>query len=109
MQVGIPKEILTNERRVAAVPDTVSKMVKSGMLVAVEAGAGAGSFINDREFETAGATIAKSAQAVLSTADIVLKVNKPTVGEIDSLKEGAILIGLLQPLANRDMVKRLAN
>jgi NAD(P) transhydrogenase subunit alpha len=109
MQVGIPKEILTNERRVAAVPETVSKMVKGGMLVAVEAGAGAGSFINDREFETAGATIAKSAQAVLSTADIVLKVNKPTVGEIDSLKEGAILIGLLQPLASRDIVKRLAN
>jgi len=109
MQIGIPKEILTNERRVAAVPETVSKMVKSGMLVAVEAGAGSGAFIVDREFETAGATIAKSAQAVLSTADIVLKVNRPTVGEIDSLKEGAILIGLLQPLANRDVVKRLAN
>lgn len=109
MRVGIPKEILTNECRIAAVPETVTKMVKSGMQVVVEAGAGSGSFIDDREFETAGATIGRSAQVVLSTADIVLKVNKPTVEEINQMNEGALLIGLLQPLVSREIVKRLAN
>lgn len=109
MRVGIPKEILTNERRVAAVPETVTKMVKSGMEVVVEAGAGAGAFIIDREFEQAGATIAGNAQAVLSTAEIILKVNKPTVEEISQMNEGTLLIGLLQPLASREIVKRLAD
>jgi len=109
VRVGIPKEILTNERRVAAVPETVTKMVKSGMQVVVEAGAGAGAFIDDREFETAGAAIGRNAQAVLSTAEIILKVNKPTVEEISQMTEGALLIGLLQPLASREIVKRLAN
>ncbi len=109
MLVGIPKETSPNERRVAAVPETVVKMVKSGMQVVVEAGAGSGAFIDDREFEGAGAAIAASAQAVLSAAEIVLKVNKPMVEEIDKMKEGAILIGFLQPLASRDIVKRLAD
>jgi len=108
VQVGIPKETLTNERRVAAVPETVAKMVKIGMHVAVESGAGAGAFVNDKEFEAAGATIATTAQAVLSESDIILKVNKPSLEEIDKIKEGAILISFLQPLAGPEIIKRLA-
>ncbi|MBI5810683.1 MAG: alanine dehydrogenase, partial [Deltaproteobacteria bacterium] len=55
MKVGIPKEILNNETRVAAVPDTVGKMTKGGMEVLVEAGAGEGSFISDNDYSKAGA------------------------------------------------------
>ncbi len=108
MRVGIPKETLPGERRVAAVPDTVSKMTKAGTQVVVEAGAGKEAFIDDKEFEAAGATIASSAQALLSEADVLLKVNRPTTDEIGQMKAGAILVSFLQPLASPEIIKKLA-
>lgn len=108
MRVGVPKETLQGERRISAVPETVSKMTKAGMQVIVEAGAGNAAFISDRELEAAGATIAPSAQALLSEADVLLKVNKPTTDEIGQMKEGAILISFLQPFASPEIIKKLA-
>lgn len=108
MLVGIIKETLEGERRIAAVPETISKMVKSGMEVLVEAGAGNDSFVSDAEFEAAGAKIAPDAASVLSRSDLILKVNKPTVGEINNIKEGAVLISFLQPFASPEIVKALA-
>jgi len=108
VRVGIPKESLPLERRVAATPETVAKIVKTGLQVAVESGAGKGSFIEDREFEAAGATIAPTAQSLFSQSDILLKVNRPTVEEVGLMKEGAVLISFLQPLANPEVIKRLA-
>lgn len=108
MKVGIPKETLLNERRVAAIPDTVTKMIKAGMEVIVETGAGQGSFIEDEDYKTAGAAIGENAQAVLSQADILLKVNRPTTDEINVMKEGAVLIGFLRPLESRDLIRSLA-
>lgn len=108
MLVGIIKETLEGERRIAAVPETISKMVKSGMEVLVEAGAGNDSFVSDAEFEAAGAKIAPDAASVLSRSDLILKVNKPTVGEINNIKEGAVLISFLQPFASPEVVKALA-
>lgn len=107
MRVGIPKE-REGERRIAAVPETAGKMVKSGMEVLVEAGAGAGAGIADREFEAVGAKIGGDARAVFSEADLLLKVNRPTADEVDQMKEGALLIGFLQPFAGPDLIKRLA-
>ncbi len=107
MRVGIPKEILPGERRVAAVPDTVSKMTKAGTQVIVETGAGKEAFIDDKEFEAAGATIAHSAQALLSEADVLLKVNRPSTDEIGQMKPGAILVSFLQPLASPEIIKKL--
>jgi len=106
--VGIIKETLEGERRIAAVPETISKMVKSGMEVLVEAGAGNDSFVSDAEFEAAGAKIAPDAASVLSRSDLILKVNKPTVDEINNIKEGAVLISFLQPFASPEVVKALA-
>jgi NAD(P) transhydrogenase subunit alpha len=108
MKIGIPKEILTGERRVAAVPDTVSKMVKAGLEVLVESGAGVGSFIEDREFEAAGARIAPDARTVLGQADLILKVNRPTAHEADAMREGSLLIGFLQPFAGPEVIRKLA-
>src|ERR1700758_3899735 len=108
MRVGIPKETLSGERRVAAVPETVSRMTKAGTQVVVETGAGRDAFIDDREFEAAGATIAPSAQALLSEADVLLKVNKPTIDEIQQMKSGAVLVAFLQPFASPDVIKKLA-
>ena len=107
MRVGIIKESLEGERRIAAVPETVAKMTKAGTEVLVESGAGSDSFISDGEFETAGARIAPRDE-VLSGSDVIIKVNKPTLEEIDKMKEGAILISFLQPFASPDVIKKLA-
>jgi len=107
MRVGIIKETLENERRIAAVPETVSKMTKAGTGVLVESGAGNDSFISDREFEDAGAGIS-SRDEILSSSDVLLKVNKPTVTEIEKMKEGAIVISFLQPFSSPEEIKKLA-
>jgi len=106
--VGIVKETLEGERRIAAVPETISKMVKSGMEVLVETGAGNESFISDSEFEASGAKIAPDAASVLSRSDLILKVNKPTIEEISNIKEGAVLISFLQPFGSPEVIKALA-
>lgn len=108
MLVGIIKETLEGERRIAAVPETISKMVKSGMEVLVETGAGNESFISDADFEAAGAKIAPGAASVLSQSDLILKVNKPTVEEVNNIKEGAVLISFLQPFSSPEVIKALA-
>ncbi len=107
MRVGIIKETLEGERRIAAVPETVSKMTKAGTEVLVESGAGAGSFISDGEFEAAGARIS-SRDEILSGADVLIKVNKPGPDEIEKMKEGAILISFLQPFSSPEEIKKLA-
>lgn len=109
MKVGILKETAQNERRVAAVPETVSKLVKSGAEVIVESGAGRNSFIDDKEYEAAGAKILPDAKTLLTESDIVLKVNKPTAEEISSMKSGAVFVGFLQAFTSADTVKLLAD
>jgi NAD(P) transhydrogenase subunit alpha len=108
MRVGIIKETLDGERRIAAVPETVSKMTKAGTEVVVESGAGAASFISDSEFEQAGAAVSQSKDEILSTAEVILKVNKPTVAEIEKMKEGAIVVSFLQPFSSPEEIKKLA-
>lgn len=108
MLVGIIKETLEGERRIAAVPETVGKMTKAGMEVLVQSGAGEAAFISDKELEEAGAKIAPDAASVLSQSDLVLKVNKPAVDEIGQMKEGAVLISFLQPFSSPDVIKKLA-
>jgi len=113
MQVVIPKEILSNERRVAATAKSVKKMVKAGMEVMVEAGAGVAAAISDRDFETAGAKIEPQADILLGEADVVLKVQAPMQNtstgkhELDMMKEGATVIGFLQPLKFPEMVNKM--
>lgn len=109
MKIGIIKELSPEERRVAAVPDTVSKMVKTGMEVLVESGAGSASSIEDKEYEQAGAKIFSSVESVLNEADIVLKVQRPNEKEINLLKEETVLIAPLYPIQNPDVVIQLNN
>lgn len=108
MKVGILKETSLHERRVAAVPETVAKMVKAGTEVIVESGAGKNSFIEDKEFEAAGAKIMGDAKALLQEANIVLKVNRPSMDEINGMKEGTVWIGFLNPFSSADIIRQLA-
>jgi H+-translocating NAD(P) transhydrogenase subunit alpha len=114
MKVGIPKEIASNEKRVALVPEAVGTVAKAGTEVLVEVGAGEGAYIPDRAFEKAGATLVPDARALLSQAEVVLKVQAPVLNtalgshEVELMQEGAVLITFLQPQSDPDLVKRLA-
>ena len=106
MKVGVPRETVPGERRVALVPDAVSKLTKAGTEVVVESGAGTGSGHDDEAYRTAGATVADR-DAVFG-ADLVVKVQKPSADEIALLRDGAALIATIQPLTNPDAVRALA-
>ena len=108
MKVGVVKETLPGERRVALVPDTVAKLIAAKLEVAVQTGAGSEAFYSDDGYQKAGATLVPDARAVLSQADAVLKVQPPSLDEVAALKSGAILICFLQPSAHADVVKALA-
>ncbi len=104
MKVSIIKERRAFERRVAASPDSVRRMAGMGLEVLVESGAGEGACFTDAAFAAVGASIVPDAGTALGDADIVLKVQRPLIGEeagsdeLRHLKRGAVLIGLLQPL-----------
>ena len=114
MKISIPKERRPHERRVAATPDVVKRLVGQGFEVVVESGAGEGASFPDDAFRTSGASIAPDAAAALAAGDIVLKVQRPLragEGELDevaAIRRGAVLIGLLQPLQYPDDAKAYA-
>jgi NAD(P) transhydrogenase subunit alpha len=103
--VAVPRETVPGERRVALVPDLVPKLVKAGLEVVVQAGAGEAAGYPDAGYRDRGARLEPE---VLAQADVVLKVRPPTAQEIAALKEGATLIGLLQPHANAATIQALA-
>jgi NAD(P) transhydrogenase subunit alpha len=104
MRVGVPKELAAGERRVALVPETVARLTGGGFEVVVEAGAGAAATFADEAYAEAGASVEPSALG----ADAVVKVRAPTAKEVAKLREGALLIALLQPLTDREGIERLA-
>jgi len=108
MKVGVVRETLPGERRVALVPDAVSKLIAARLEVAVQAGAGSEAFYTDDAYQKAGATLVPDARTVLGQADALLKVQPPSLDEVAALKSGAILIGFLQPSAHAEVVKALA-
>ena len=107
MYVGIPKESDALETRVAATPGSVKEIVKSGLKVNVESGAGIKSFISDDDYVNAGAKIVDSSDELLKNADIILKVLSPSENEIDILKENSIFISLCQTTRELEMVRQV--
>jgi NAD(P) transhydrogenase subunit alpha len=110
MKMGVPRERRPGERRVAASPDTVKRLVGQGVEVLVEAGAGAGSRIADQAFADAGAQLIDDPAELYRQADVMLKVRRPLAadeGELDEmalLRQGQVLVGMLNPYQNRDQV-----
>ncbi|MBP0000294.1 MAG: Re/Si-specific NAD(P)(+) transhydrogenase subunit alpha [Cyanobacteria bacterium SID2] len=108
MKVAVAKEIEVGERRVALVPDVVARLVKQGLEIWVETGAGDGAFFPDSAYEAAGATVIADPNAIWCNSDIVLKVAPPTESEIDRLHDRSTLISFLDPLGNPQRIQRLA-
>jgi NAD(P) transhydrogenase subunit alpha len=114
MNIAVLKETRPGERRVALVPESCKKLIQAGYAVAVEAGAGASAFHPDDDYRGAGAAIAADPAAMVGGADLVLKVNPPTLGadggrnEVGWMRPGAFLLGSLMPLRHLDVVRALA-
>ncbi|WP_087022542.1 Re/Si-specific NAD(P)(+) transhydrogenase subunit alpha [Thaumasiovibrio subtropicus] len=109
MQIGIPKESLAGENRVAATPKTVSQLVKFGFDVAVEKGAGEAASFEDKAFQEAGAQLVSETD--VWSSDIIFKVNAPQAveacNEIDKLQEGATLVSFIWPALNPELMDKL--
>jgi H+-translocating NAD(P) transhydrogenase subunit alpha len=108
MRIAVLSETDAVETRVAATPETIKKYKALGADVAVQAGAGTKAGIPDAEFQAAGASIAANAAEALQGADIVLKVRRPAAGELEGVKPGALVIGILDPYGQDAALKALA-
>mgnify|MGYP001220859838 FL=1 len=114
MKIAIVKETEELEKRVAASPETVKKLLSIGFSVDVEEGAGVNSFFSDAEYKNAGANIIADTKSIISKADIVFKVNtvhKDGKGadDINIYNKGTKIIGFLKPLQNPSQIKDLAD
>jgi len=107
LKIVIPKEIVPNEQRVALDPERVQKLTKLNVQVHVQQGAGLASGFPDAAYQSAGATVSAHVKALLGQADITLKVNPPSVDEVNLLREGSLLISLLYHRANAELVNQL--
>ena len=114
MKVCVLRESRAGERRVALVPAEVAALAKVGIEVAVESGAGEEASFLDDAFREAGASVCESAAQALEGSDVVVKINPPSTGangsadEIAALPEGIVLISFVSPVANLELVRRLA-
>jgi len=112
--IGVPKEILHGENRVALVPDVVSKLIKKGFEVQIQKGAGINAGYTDEQYEAAGAKLLDNAEDVYSSSQIILKVQRPVEHpetkkhELDMMKEGTLLIAFLYSLHHPEVAKQCA-
>ncbi len=108
MIIGIPKEILPGENRVACTPDVASKLIKMGYEVHVQKDAGINAGFKDEQYIKAGANLVEKAEQLFSSADIVLKVQKPEEDEIKKMKKGSLLISFIYALHYPQIAKLCA-
>ena len=104
MRLGVPKETVPGERRVALVPEAVGRLAGAGFEVAVERGAGEAASFPDEAFAEAGASLVENA----FDADAVVKVQKPSAEEAEALRDGSVLVAFLQPLTDAEGIERLS-
>jgi NAD(P) transhydrogenase subunit alpha len=107
MIIGVPKETAAGETRVAMIPEIVGRWTKGGAEVLVQKGAGEAASYLDDQYLAANAKLVDDAATVFAQADILVKVQKPTVDEIKMMKDGAFLLSFVYPVQNLDTVKAL--
>ncbi len=109
MKVAIAKEIEYGEHRVAVIPDMAARLVKQGIEIWVEAGAGEASFFSNDAYEAAGAKIISDTATLWGEADVLMKVGVPKEHEINQMREGSVLISFLNPLGTPEVIQQLTN
>ena len=108
MTIGIPKETYPGENRCSLTPTDASKLVKKGARVIIESGAGLGARHSDDAYVKAGAEIKQDRKTLFGESDLLLRVRKPAIEEVDLLKSGAIHISYLDPFNERNLLQKLA-
>jgi NAD(P) transhydrogenase subunit alpha len=108
MRISVPTEIAPREHRVALAPDSAGRLVKSGLEVAVQRGAGLNAGFRDDAYTAAGATIVADARELLATGQVIAKVQPPTADEVAAMSEGASLISLMRPGQHQEIAAVLA-
>ena len=108
MRIGVPREIVSGERRVALVPEVIAPLKRGGHSVAVERGAGVNAGFTDDAYQAAGAELSADAASIYSSAEMIVKVQRPSPEETAMMRQGAVLIGLLQPSGERALFEDLA-
>jgi NAD(P) transhydrogenase subunit alpha len=106
--IGVPKEVFPGEKRVATVPEVISKLQKLGFTVIVQSGAGAAASISDEAYAAAGAKVVPDAPSVWSGADIIFKVRAPNADEVRSMRAGQVLVSFIWPAQNPQLLQDLA-
>ena len=106
MIISILKELTENENRVAATPQSVKDLIKNGVSVNIESGAGDFSFISDDDYKQSGANICSSPKEAIKDCDIIVKVNPPSKEEIDTFPEGKAFVSFIQTTKELDIVSR---
>ncbi|GAD79872.1 Re/Si-specific NAD(P)(+) transhydrogenase subunit alpha [Vibrio ezurae] len=107
MQIGVPRESLAGETRVAATPKTVEQLIKLGFEVSIEEEAGALASFDNQAFVASGATVVD--HSTVWNADLILKVNAPSDDEIELLKDGASLVSFIWPAQNPELMEKLSS
>lgn len=114
MRIGIPKEVVQGEKRVAFVPAAVAQVKKKNHEVIIESGAGLESMFSDDLYVKAGATVVKNARELYNIAEIIFKVQPPSIhpdtkkNEAEMVPEGSAYIGYLSPFTHADVIRTLA-
>ena len=105
MVIGIPKESLIGETRIAILPAEIKRLSSDNVTFIIETSAGTGSFISDEDYSSVGADIVSD---VYSGSDLIVQTNPPSKEELSKIKDGTSLVSLLAPFINHDLVKQLA-
>src|SRR5690349_21409788 len=108
MIIGIPRETGASETRSAMVPDNVRRLTALGATLQIEAGTGQASGFSDADFAAAGATVVADRNALLAVAEVVLRVRKPPLDEVDRLNPGSSHISFLDPFNEPELIGKLA-
>ena len=108
MRLAVPREAAPNEARVALVPETVAKLTNAGAAVSIAAGAGRGAHLSDEAYREAGASVVDDPAVLLSDADLVVTVGRPSAPVLANMRSGATILALLAPLGDAPYVQQLA-
>jgi NAD(P) transhydrogenase subunit alpha len=108
LTIGVPRETFAGEKRVAAAPEVVEKLIKLGFKVCIESGAGAAANFGDAAFVTAGASISANASELFAGSDIIFKVRAPSPEEVVALRPGTTVISFIWPAQNPELMKQMA-